>query len=57
MEEENKWLTSKETKDLAKIKDCDLMHYRLSGKLKFKKKGNAFLYEKVDVLKINTIGN
>lgn len=49
MEEENNWLTSKEAKALAKIKDCDLMHHRLSGKLKFTKKGNAFLYKKIDI--------
>lgn len=49
MEEENNWITSKDAKDLAQIKDCDLMHYRLSGKLKFKKKGNAFFYKKIDI--------
>ena len=52
MEEENNWVTSKEAKSLAKIKDCDLMHHRLSGKLNFVKKGNAFLYKEEDVLKI-----
>ncbi len=49
---ENNWLTSKEVKSLTKIKDCDLMHHRLSGKLNFIKKGNTFLYKKIDVLKI-----
>jgi len=52
MEEENNWVTSKEAKSLAKIKDCDLMHHRLSGNLKFIKKGNEFLYEKNGVIKI-----
>ena len=52
MEDKN-WLTSKEAKSIAKIKDCDLMHHRMSGKLNFVKKGNAFFYKEEDVLKIN----
>ena len=42
--EEQKYLTSKEAKALLKVQYCDLMHLRTSGKLKFTKKGNAFLY-------------
>ena len=38
------WHTSKEAQRLLKISGCELMHLRVSGKLKFKKKGNAFLY-------------
>ncbi len=38
------YLTSKETKVILKIQDCELMHLRQSGKLKFIKKGNAYLY-------------
>jgi hypothetical protein len=41
-----KSLTSKEAKKELKIKDCDLAHIRISGKLKYTKKGNAFLYLK-----------
>ena len=40
----NEWLSSKEAVKAAKIKDCDLMHFRLSGKLEYKKKGNAYFY-------------
>jgi len=41
----NTWLTSKEVQKLLKISSCELMHLRVSGKLKFKKQGNAFLYQ------------
>jgi hypothetical protein len=42
--ENKKWYTTKETKSLLKISDCKLMHLRLEGKIKFKKKGRTFLY-------------
>ena len=42
-------LTSKETKVLLKIQDCELAHIRNAGKIKFIKKGNAFLYLKKSV--------
>ncbi len=42
--ENNHSLTSKETKKLLKVSDCELSHIRLSGKLKFHKKGNSFMY-------------
>jgi hypothetical protein len=48
----NVWLTSKEVQKLLKISGCDLMHLRVSGKLKFKKQGNAFLYQ-IDQKPIN----
>lgn len=38
------WLTSKETQKVLKISGCELMHLRESGKLKFKKQGNAYYY-------------
>lgn len=44
MSENKKWLSSKEAQKIAKIKACDLMHFRLEGKLEFKKKGNAYFY-------------
>lgn len=39
------WLTSKETQKLLKVSGCKLMHLRDSGKLKFKKQGNAYYYQ------------
>lgn len=39
------WLTSKETQKHLKISGCELMHLRVSGKLIFKKKGNAYYYQ------------
>jgi hypothetical protein len=38
------WLKSKEVMKALKIRACDLMHLRESGKLEFTKRGNAFLY-------------
>ena len=43
---------SKEVKKKLKISDCDLMHMRIAGKLKFKKQGNTFLYDKEDIEKV-----
>ncbi len=48
---EEEYLSSKESKAVLKIQDCDLMHIRISGKLNFVKKGNAFLYSKASILK------
>lgn len=53
MTKEKKWLSSKETLKTAKIKSCDLMHYRIKGHLEFKKQGNAFFYSKESVDKLN----
>lgn len=47
-----KWLSSKEAVKTAKIKDCDLMHYRLKGKLEFEKRGNAYFYSSESIEKI-----
>ena len=44
--ESKKYLNSKEAKAVLKIQDCDLAHIRNAGKLKFEKKGNAFMYSK-----------
>lgn len=38
------WLSSKETQQRLKISGCELMHRRESGKLAFKKQGNAYCY-------------
>lgn len=39
------WLTSKEIQELMKISGCELMHLRTSGKVTFKKQGNAYYYQ------------
>ena len=39
------WLSSKETQKALKITGCELMHLRQSGKLRFKKQGNAYFYQ------------
>jgi hypothetical protein len=45
IEKENKlWLSSKEAMKTAKIRSCDLMHYRTQGKLEFEKRGKAYFY-------------
>lgn len=44
MTHKKQWLSSKEVQKTIKIKSCELMHYRLQGKLKFKKEGNAYFY-------------
>lgn len=48
------FLTSKETKSVLKIQDCDLAHIRNAGKLQFTKKGNAFLYSKESIERLKT---
>ena len=37
-------LSSKETKKALKLTDCQLMHKRERGELKFEKRGRAFFY-------------
>ncbi|MCD1600026.1 hypothetical protein [Rheinheimera aquimaris] len=44
-QETENWLTSKEAKKMLKVSSCELMHLRVSGKLIYKKQGNAFLYQ------------
>ncbi|MCE2974204.1 MAG: hypothetical protein LW852_12205 [Sediminibacterium sp.] len=41
--------TSKEVKTYLKIQDCDLAHTRQTGKLKYIKSGNSYLYYKDSV--------
>lgn len=43
--DKERYLSSKETMKKLKVSSCDLMHLRVSGKLKFIKKGNAYFYE------------
>lgn len=49
---EKKWLSSKEVKQKSKIRGCDLMHYRIQGKLEFEKRGNAYFYSEESLNKI-----
>ncbi|MEQ8584071.1 MAG: hypothetical protein RIC30_15145 [Marinoscillum sp.] len=42
-------LKSKEVQKALKISSCDLMHMRMAGKLRYTKKGNAYLYDAGDV--------
>jgi hypothetical protein len=55
--EEHKYLTSKETKLILKIQDCDLAHIRNKGVLKFVKKRNAFMYSKKSVEDFKNLKN
>lgn len=47
----SEWLKSKEVMKTLKVRACDITHLREAGKLKFTKKGNAFLYSAESVLK------
>ena len=47
-----KLLRSKEVQKELKIQACDIMHLREAGKLRFEKKGNAYLYFKEDVVEL-----
>lgn len=43
------WLNSKEARKELKVSGCDLSHIRESGKLRYRKDGNAYRYLKKDV--------
>ena len=43
------WLTSKGVEKALRVDSCELMHLRLEGRLRFRKKGNAFMYAKEDL--------
>lgn len=43
-EQRQSWLTSMQAKKALRISDCELMHRRKSGKLSYRKKGNAYFY-------------
>jgi len=42
--QQGEWFSSKETMKLLKISDCELMHRRERGELKFEKRGRAYFY-------------
>lgn len=50
--ENKKWISSKDAIKVAKIKSCDLMHYRVQGKLEFEKRGNAYFYSEESLEKL-----
>ena len=53
MDKQSKYsVSSKDAMEIAKIKSCDLMHYRIQGKLEFEKRGNAYFYTKESLDKI-----
>ncbi|WP_286888026.1 hypothetical protein [Pseudoalteromonas sp. ESRF-bin5] len=43
-DQKRKWLSSKEAMKHLKITDCELMHSRERGELKFEKRGRAYFY-------------
>ena len=51
----NQLLSSKEAKSLLKVSDCHLAHIRGSGKIKFTKKGNAYLYSINDIIEYSRV--
>jgi len=53
MDKNKEVLKSKEVQKVLKVRACDLMHLREAGKIRFEKKGNAFLYNKEDVDNLN----
>lgn len=54
-EKKSNWISSKEALKVAKIKSCDLMHYRVQGKLEYKKRGNAYFYSKESLKKLRNL--
>lgn len=43
------WLDSKQARKKLKVSSCDLSHIREARKLRYQKKGNAYLYLKEDI--------
>ena len=46
------WLDSKEAAKELKVSSCGLAHIRETGKLLFRKQGNAFRYAERDIQKL-----
>lgn len=53
--EDKKYIPTTKVKEVLKISDCSVMHLRISGELKFTKKGNSYLYLIEDVEKLVNI--
>jgi len=52
---EDAWLTSDQVRKRLKISTCDLAHLRQAGRLRFRKKGNAYLYSPDDCEEISQV--
>lgn len=52
---EDAWLTSDQVRKRLKISTCDLAHLRQAGRLRFRKKGNAYLYAPDDCEEIGQV--
>lgn len=48
----SRFLRSKEVQNKLKVRTCDIMHLREAGKIRYEKKGNAYLYFEEDVEKL-----
>ena len=46
------WLSSAEARAIMRLSTCDLTHLRESGNVRFRKKGNAYLYSVDDCKKV-----
>ena len=46
------WLKSDAARRALRVSGCDLSHIRETGKLRFRKKGNAFLYDPKDIERV-----
>jgi len=53
--EDEKYIPTKEVKEMLKVNDCSVMHLRTSGELRFSKKGNSYLYLIKDVERLVNI--
>ena len=55
-DDDNKHVSTKTVKEMLKLSDCSVMHLRTSGKVRFSRKGNSYLYLLEDVEKLVGIG-
>jgi hypothetical protein len=56
MHDDSDWLTSAVARKILKASTCELAHLREAGKIRFVKRGNAFLYAKSDCQRIAELG-
>ena len=47
--EDSCWLTSDSARKALRVGTCELMHLRVGGQLRFRKRGNAYLYHPGDI--------
>ncbi len=48
--EDSCWLTSDSARKALHVGTCELMHLRVGGQLRFRKRGNAYLYHPADIV-------